>query len=91
MTCKSLAPTPDILHKYKSLKIGIEEYIDMYYRDVLSKYTVDNILWSFEQMSGGKDVALVCYEKRGVFCHRHLIIMWLNGNSLEEMKKAFIK
>lgn len=90
-TCKSLAPTEEILRAYKSSQINIEQYIEHYYEDVLSKYSVENILWSFENMGGGKDIALVCYEKAGVFCHRHLILMWLYGKSVEDMKRAFVK
>ena len=73
------------------MQIAVEEYIEKYYEEVLSKFSVENILWSLEKLGEGKDIALVCYEKRGVFCHRHLILMWLNGKSVGDMKKAFVK
>ena len=30
-------------------------------------------------MSDGMDIALVCYEKTGDFCHRHLVAEWLRA------------
>jgi len=30
-------------------------------------------------MSDGMDIALVCYEKPGDFCHRHLVAEWLRA------------
>ena len=39
-------------------------------------------------MAGTEDIALVCYEKPGDFCHRHLVADWLNeaGYQCEEYK-----
>lgn len=28
-------------------------------------------------------IALICYEKPGDFCHRHLVAKWLNENGIE--------
>ena len=32
-------------------------------------------------LSGGKDVALCCYEKPGDFCHRHILAKWITENT----------
>ena len=31
-----------------------------------------------ERLSNGRDCVLLCYEKSGDFCHRHLVADWLN-------------
>lgn len=30
----------------------------------------------------GEDAVLLCYEKPGDFCHRHLVSQWLNENGI---------
>lgn len=57
---KALAPTYNILYDYK--RDGDKDhYVAAYLRDVL-RYL------SPEKLSGGKDIALICYEKSGWFC-----------------------
>ena len=49
----------------------------------------ENILRELERLSGGKDVALICYEAPGDFCHRHLLVEYLNNNhntNIRELK-----
>lgn len=49
-------------------KIGID----------LSEHGVD--FSNENSLNGEKHIALVCYEKPGDFCHRHLVAEWLNAN-----------
>ena len=35
------------------------------------------MLQELSAMTGGQDFALVCYEKPGDHCHRHLVAEWL--------------
>lgn len=66
---KALAPTYNILYDYK--RDGDKDhYVAAYLRDVL-RYLFQ------EKLSGGKDIALICYEKSGSFCHRHVVARWL--------------
>lgn len=30
-----------------------------------------------------KDIAVICYKKPSDFCHRHLVVDWLNENGFE--------
>ena len=44
-------------------------------------------------LSGGKDVVLLCHEKEGDFCHRHLVARWLEANlhiTVKELGRAGI-
>lgn len=35
------------------------------------------------ELSNGSDIALICYEKSEDFCHRHLVVDWLNNNNIK--------
>lgn len=54
-----------------------DEYIRFYDMHVLSKLRVDEVVKDLERLGDGKDIALMCYEKPGEFCHRHLFAEWL--------------
>ena len=54
-----------------------EQYIEMYFNDVVGKLSPERVLADLERMSGGQDVALLCYEKPGEFCHRRLFAQWM--------------
>ena len=84
---KKLAPTYQILMEWK--KTGDTEwYIEEYDDEVLSNFKPDRVFAELMQMSAGKDVALICFEKSGDFCHRHLVAEWLRnaGYDCEEYK-----
>ena len=70
---KSLAPTPELFHAHK--RLSKVEYAERYQRDVLDKLdpvkTYEAIISKF-----GEDVALLCFEKPGEFCHRRLVAQW---------------
>ena len=38
------------------------------------------ILRKLEELSGGRDVVLICYEAPGDFCHRHLLKEFLEND-----------
>ena len=61
-------------------------YRAMYKETVLDPLIPLSVYQDLEKMSGGKDVALVCYEKPDKFCHRHLVADWLSwsGTSVVE-------
>lgn len=54
-----------------------EEYEVFYERFVLEKLEVNEVLDDLERLGDGKDIALLCYEKPGDFCHRHLFADWV--------------
>ena len=53
------------------------EYTKRYYENILNKLDPSVVVTKFIALSGGKDVALICYEKSGDFCHRHIVAEWL--------------
>lgn len=66
-----------------------EEYIKMYREDVLSKVSIDVLRESIRRISEDwtKDVALLCYEKPGDFCHRHIFAEWMKEQTGYEIKE----
>ena len=52
-------------------------YIGLFARD--PRRTVAEL----QELAGTKDFVLLCYEKSGEFCHRHLVSVWLRINGID--------
>lgn len=57
-----------------------DEYLKLYDR-ILASQDANQVVKQIEMLSGGKDVALCCYEKPGDFCHRHILAKWITENT----------
>lgn len=81
---KKLAPSWSIYKEYKN-SLDQERYVRRFKAEILQKLDKDTVLQELSAMTGGQDFALVCYEKPGDFCHRHLVAEWLglNGEEVE--------
>jgi uncharacterized protein (DUF488 family) len=67
---KTLAPKYWFFAKYK--KDGDEKfYIEQYQKEVLETLDAKQV---YEEL--GENAVLLCWEKTGKFCHRHLISNW---------------
>lgn len=75
-----LAPTEEILSDYKSGKLSPAEYTQRYISAVLAKLTPHSVRKQLFSKAYGKDVILLCYEKKPSFCHRHIVNEWLKGD-----------
>lgn len=69
-----LAPPPYMINQPENI------YTPNFKREVLGKLKPDQIYEKLEQLSNGKDIVLLCYEKVGDFCHRHLVADWLKSS-----------
>ena len=77
---KKVAPTWEILSDWKEGnkdEEAMEHYERAYSFKVLRKLDANEIYKDLYELSNGKDVVLLCYEKRGDFCHRHLLAKFL--------------
>ncbi len=63
-----------------------DEYLKLYDR-ILASQDANQVVKQIEMLSGGKDVALCCYEKPGDFCHRHILAKWLTEKTGIEIKE----
>lgn len=78
-----LAPTP-----YMVKEASREEYIRMY-KAICQSVNIELLIRQLSDIGDGKDVALLCYERPGQFCHRHMLAEYLteHGIPVNEFKE----
>ncbi len=83
----TLAPSPKILNKWKE-KHDERLYTVCFRFNILRLLNPKKVEKDLYKLSGGRDVVLVCYEKFGDFCHRHLVTEWFirHGIKCKELK-----
>lgn len=72
-TYRKLNPTKELLMEYKYGNMTKEEYTEIYIREVLSKLDAKEIYNKF------RGRVLLCYCEPGDFCHRNIVVKWLNN------------
>lgn len=72
---KVLAPKFRFFQKWK-LDHDNDSYVESFKKEVLDTITPVEVETRLYKLFAGKDVALICYEKPGDFCHRHLVAEW---------------
>lgn len=85
LECKRLAPSYQALAEFK-LTGDAQKFTEEYREDVLSRMDAEALAGELQAMVPTQDVLLVCFEKQGDFCHRHLVADWFrqNGVAVEE-------
>ena len=80
-TCPDLYPPADLLRDYKNGQVSEEEYIRRYKQDVLAKLNPVTMYKALDRK------ILLCFEKKGSFCHRNIIAEWFRfyGYECEEL------
>ncbi len=81
---RALAPRRVWWQEWHDKNLGEQWYRDKYDETVLGLLNPKQVAADLQAL--GKDVVLLCFEKPGDFCHRHLIAEWLNkhGCSVKE-------
>ena len=79
---KVLAPKYKFFMEWKKNKDN-DYYIEHFQKEVLDTLEVENVINRLYELSEGKDICLLCYEKPNDFCHRHLVANWLKKNKIE--------
>lgn len=81
---KKLAPTYEILSKYKK-DLDEKDYTIHFKAEILDKLSVENVILDIINMlpdrASKHDIALICYEKPSG--HRHLVCDWLTKNGFK--------
>ena len=54
-----------------------EIYNARFRKEVLARVNAQQFVQKLQQLTGGHDVALCCYERPDEKCHRHLVGQWL--------------
>ena len=77
---KALAPKYWFFKKYKE-DGDAEFYTLAFQKDVCDALNVSKTLLDLQKLAGDKIPCLLCYEKPGDFCHRHIVAEWIKNNS----------
>lgn len=83
---KVLAPKKEFFMQWKENHDN-DYYIKCFNEQVLSHLNPVEVYNRLEELSCGQDIVLICYEKSGDFCHRHLVADWLSKNLGIEVKE----
>jgi len=68
---QALAPSGKALGEYKKGLVTDEEYTKLYIQKMRNSFLDSPEVW--ESLFLNKKLALACYCKAGVFCHRHIL------------------
>lgn len=79
---KKLAPKYDFFMKWKQ-DHDDAEYIRCFDAQVLDGLDPTKVFEELQSMAGpDKIIVLICYEKPGDFCHRHLVAKWFTKHGI---------
>ena len=98
----ALSPSWETLNAYRDGKISIDEYVARFSSELashgkrpLGEYEAEAelrrvFLERLGDIAGeGREVSLMCWEKPGDFCHRHIVSDWLGGKGLDEIRRDY--
>ncbi|MDD3172094.1 MAG: DUF488 domain-containing protein [Herbinix sp.] len=76
LSYRKLAPTKYTLEMFHKTRKE-DEYIQRYFHQTLNKLNFKEVLKELVELTGSTNIALVCYESKSKFCHRHIVIRWI--------------
>lgn len=88
-TWLSVAPGwKDLLGPYKRGEIDDEEYTRRYMNQLeRGKAKILREYRALTEKHHGRDIVLLCWCKKGNFCHRRLLAAWLKKQGFSEIKE----
>ena len=75
----TLAPSSELLREYKASEVTTKEYCKRFYKEVLESLDPFAVYKRLESYGFPR---LLCWERSGAFCHRHLVQEWICLNLL---------
>ena len=76
---KKFAPRWETFKKWKNHEINNIQYTEEY-KKYLNSLDKEEIRLDFDSPHECSNMILLCYEKIGDFCHRHILADWLEDN-----------
>lgn len=73
-----LAPSYELLQRYKYNNLSIDDYTAEYNQYLYSLNYI-KVLSDLSRFGDLDKLVLCCYEKSTDFCHRHLVAKWLSN------------
>ena len=67
-----VAPSIELLKSWKSNEVTEAEYATTYIKEMENEESKGVIRWLAEKAKT-ESITLICFEKEGVFCHRHIL------------------
>lgn len=68
-----LSPSPKLLFDYKEGKVTWNEFTDRLLSELRDEITVQEALTALNELSNKTVLTLLCFERSGTPCHRHII------------------
>lgn len=75
---KEVAPQYDAVCRFKAGTISWDEFSYLYQANILRFKDPRKTVNDLQCLADGRDVAVMCYEKSGDPCHRHIFSAWMN-------------
>lgn len=85
--CIQVKPTWAMVLGHKRGVLSDEEYTAQYYQILEHSFLSDPGFW--KELMCQDVIALGCYCKKGVFCHRHLLVKFLQRHTTVELLGEF--
>ena len=69
----ALSPSPRLLFSYKHGEKNWDEFMKAFIEEIRQNDSSVEAIQALNDASKGEDITLLCYEKSGIPCHRHLV------------------
>lgn len=80
---KKVAPSWSIYSEYKDSGDS-KRYTERFLKEILAKRNVEQVFQDLYNLADEtSNFAMICYEKPGDFCHRHLVADWFRDYGIE--------
>lgn len=78
---KLYAPTWNMVKDVKTSNLTEEDYTGLYYNLLIDRWSTHNKeMISLVKLVHDRDITLVCFCPAGAFCHRYLLVKFLQHN-----------
>ena len=81
---RSLAPSAELLKMYKNKEIDEYMFAQKYIQEISDRGITRGLLNTFFKSLEFDNIILLCYEKKGDFCHRNILASWY-GEEIKEL------
>jgi uncharacterized protein YeaO (DUF488 family) len=69
----ALSPTPDLLFSYKDGKVSWDAFKEKFIIQLRDDIASQEAIRTLHELSENEEITLLCFEKSGNPCHRHLV------------------
>lgn len=85
-TYPALAPSWELMNTWKNGSVSWADYAELYRKETLDALSRQNVLSELTALAGDTEFTLICWERSGTPCHRHIASAWLKGTKEYSLK-----